>query len=718
MKRKLGKRMIAGFLAALLVVSGISLNTTYEVYAATVTVGTVNVSAGTLNIRSGPGINYARLGVLAKGDQVTILGEKDGWYQISHSSGNAYVSKSYITDVHTVEQDVTYIDELTGMGFPISYANSLVTLHSQYPNWTFQPIMTKLDWNTVLDKESAVGVNLVPSANDDAQKSTASGAYDWTTNRWTGYDGASWVCASREMVAYCMDPRNFLNASSIFQFATNEYEESQTSTGVSAMLEGSFMAGEYTDTDGAERSYPDDFVTIGSSLNVNPYHLASRCLQEQGKSGTSDSISGTVAGYEGYYNYFNIHAYPANGLTAVQNGLLYAKGQGWNTRYQSLYGGASTVADGYVAKGQNTIYFEKFNVVNTTSGLYNHQYMTNVLAAINEGANMKKAYTDNNATVTFRIPVYENMPASACVMPSGGNPNNWLSSLSVEGYTITPAFSGAVLDYSIVVAEGVSSLKVTGTAVASTSSVSGGGEIPIVSGQNEIRLICTAQNQTSRTYTLHVTKGNLPDAQQPSEVPEQDHPSAEPAKTGAWIKQNGKWYFGYDDGTYATGWLNDGGTWYYLLSDGSMQTGWQLAGGKWYYLAASGAMQTGWVKSNSKWYYMMPDGAMGTGWQSINGKWYYFDTTGDGRMLYGWQLIHNQWYYLSSSAADGAMKTGWIKVGGRWYYLGSAEDGAMKTGWQYIDGKWYYLYESGAMAYSTWIGNYYVNSSGAWSKSR
>ncbi|MBR1390103.1 MAG: SH3 domain-containing protein [Lachnospiraceae bacterium] len=718
MKRKLEKRMIAGFLAALLVVSGISLNTAYEVYAATVTVGTVNVSAGTLNIRSGPGTNYGKLGELVKGDQVTILGEVNGWYQISHSSGSAYVSKRYITNVHMVEQDVSYIDELTGMGFPISYADSLVTLHSQYPNWTFKPISTGLDWNTVLDKESAVGVNLVPSGNDDAQKSTASGAYDWTTNRWTGYDGASWVCASREMVAYCMDPRNFLNASSIFQFATNEYEESQTRAGVSAMLEGSFMAGAYTDADGAERNYPDDFVAIGSTLNVNPYHLAARCLQEQGKSGTSDSISGTAVGYEGYYNYFNIHAYPANGLTSVQNGLLYAKEQGWTTRYQSVYGGAATLSDGYVAKGQNTIYFEKFNVVNTTSGLYNHQYMTNVLAAINEGANMKKAYTDNDAAVTFWIPVYENMPASACVMPSGGNPNNWLSSLSVEGYTITPAFNGAVLDYSIVVAEGVSSLRVAGTPVASTSSVAGGGEIPIVSGQSEIRLVCTAQNQTSRTYTLHVTKGNLPDAQQPSTVPEQNHSSGEDAKTGAWIKQSGKWYFCYDDGTYATGWLNDGGTWYYLLSDGSMQTGWLSAGGQWYYLAASGAMQTGWVKSNSKWYYMMPDGAMGIGWQSINGKWYYFDTTGDGRMLYGWQFIHNQWYYLSSSSADGAMKIGWIKVGGRWYYMGSAEDGAMKTGWQYIDGKWYYLYDSGAMAYSTWIGNYYVNSSGAWSRSR
>ena len=64
------------------------------------------------------------------------------------------------------------------------------------------------------------------------------------------------------------------------------------------------------------------------------------------------------------------------------------------------------------------------------------------------------------------------------------------------------------------------------------------------------------------------------------------------------------------------------------------------------------------------------------------------------------------------------MKTGWQKVGAYWYLLGGQDDGAMKTGWQKVDGKWYYLDKVGAMASSTWVGPYWVNASGAWTRTR
>lgn len=42
----------------------------------------------------------------------------------------------------------------------------------------------------------------------------------------------------------------------------------------------------------------------------------------------------------------------------------------------------------------------------------------------------------------------------------------------------------------------------------------------------------------------------------------------------------------------------------------------------------------------------------------------------------------------------------------------------MLTDWNQIGGKWYYMYSSGAMAFNTWIGSYYVNGSGVWTKTR
>ena len=62
------------------------------------------------------------------------------------------------------------------------------------------------------------------------------------------------------------------------------------------------------------------------------------------------------------------------------------------------------------------------------------------------------------------------------------------------------------------------------------------------------------------------------------------------------------------------------------------------------------------------------------------------------------------------------MTTGWQKISGKWYYMNGS--GAILTGWNQIGGKWYYMYSSGAMASNTWIGSYYVNGSGVWTKTR
>lgn len=97
-----------------------------------------------------------------------------------------------------------------------------------------------------------------------------------------------------------------------------------------------------------------------------------------------------------------------------------------------------------------------------------------------------------------------------------------------------------------------------------------------------------------------------------------------------------------------------------------------------------------WIKSGSRWWYAHDDGTYTrSAWEQIHGTWYYFD-------------------------ASGWMATGWIYTGGNWYYLGGANDGAMKTGWQYVKNAWYYMYDAGNMAVNTWIGDYYVNASGAW----
>ena len=132
-------------------------------------------------------------------------------------------------------------------------------------------MQTGLDWNTVVSNESLIGRNLIQNSVNDARKSTDSQAYNWETNKWYGFDGASWVSASPEYIAYCIDPRNFLNENQIFQFETLEYAGYQNAAGVQSVLSNTFMAGNNTDTDGAVRSYADTFVEIGPGRTLSGF---------------------------------------------------------------------------------------------------------------------------------------------------------------------------------------------------------------------------------------------------------------------------------------------------------------------------------------------------------------------------------------------------------------------------------------------------------------
>lgn len=53
----------------------------------------------------------------------------------------------------------------------------------------------------------------------------------------------------------------------------------------------------------------------------------------------------------------------------------------------------------------------------------------------------------------------------------------------------------------------------------------------------------------------------------------------------------------------------------------------------------------------------------------------------------------------------------WKKDNAGWWYTSGS---SYLTGWQSIDGNWYYFYGNGYMAHDCWIGDYYLNSYGAW----
>ncbi len=415
-------------LSLILVFTGLSSVVKVD-YAYADSTGTVNLDPGdTLNVRTGPGTSYDRIGVLYPNDKVTIIGTESGWYKINYGEGYGYVSGDYVTVSNSGSSSgsgnnsgsgtTTNNFESSIASFPDSYKPYLRALHEKYPNWVFKAKNTNLNWNDVIAKETEnVSTNLVPESWDSSYKSKSSAAFS-SAGDWIIFDSGGYVAASVAAVKYYMDPRNFINENSIFQFYSNSYDPStQTLAGINTIISGSFMSKPFPEE--TFPSYAHLFMEAGKQSATNPLALASMVLQEQGYQGASPLISGTVPGFEGIYNFFNVGAYAAGGNSAVTNGLISARARGWNSRTKSIIEGSKYVGNNYTLTGQNTLYLKKFNVMNGLANVGTHQYMTAVYGANSEGIHLKTGYKNLlNYPLIFEIPVYYNMPSSPCPVPT------------------------------------------------------------------------------------------------------------------------------------------------------------------------------------------------------------------------------------------------------------------------------------------------------------
>lgn len=311
--------------------------------------------------------------------------------------------------------------------FPTSYYDGLWLLHSLHPDYIFRPYNTGLDFAEVLDYEDSADRSLANIYSHPA----------WCKSGSPEYDGGGWYAATNEVVQYFLDPRNYLDPQHIFSFELLSFDGSvQTVDGVRNIVNGSFLA------DTSEYDYAQIIFDAGRTANVSPYFLASRILQEMGYNGESALCHGTLAGYEGYYNFYNIGSVPDPSIQngALINGARYAMWGAdpdeeeispveaelmlpWNSVDRAITGGALWIASRYTAAGQDTLYFQKFDVIDNEDGLYMHQYAQNISMAYTEGARYFNGYASidmlDNPFV-FLIPVYNDMPSEFGVMPYSG----------------------------------------------------------------------------------------------------------------------------------------------------------------------------------------------------------------------------------------------------------------------------------------------------------
>lgn len=527
-----------------------------------------NTRAGTTDIYSKPGTtgheaageeknSSKKLDTLSEGTVIRILGEGvdgdgDIWYSIQYGenfakSGYVYSLRATLTPEYTTDPE--FEAWLTEQGFPESYKAGLRELHTLYPNWVFYADHTGLEWDTAVSAESALGKKLVHSSKDNSWKSMVENAYNWESGTWKGFDGTSWVAASKRVVAYYMDPRSYFDTTNIFVFAGHSYNADYDNLEtLKTFVKGTFMDSNVPDE--TDKTYADIIMEAANYSGLSPYVIASNIRQEQGTNGIGGSISGNITGYTGLYNFFNIGAYATSTMNAVQRGLWWANGEGygattynrpWTSRAKSIKGGAEWFEDNYTAIGQNTFYYMNFNVIGTRHELYTHQYATNIEDTLGKGSQLVDAYAQHHdAAIVFHIPVYKNMPESTTLPTNGTSNNCYLSSLSVTGYeNELETFNRYKYGYELIVPGDTDIITVNATASDSKATVTGAGKYELQAGNNQIKITVTSTSGLQQAYTLTVFRDGTAT---PPVNPEPPVVIPEPEITGS-----------YTIGTYVTG---------------------------------------------------------------------------------------------------------------------------------------------------------------------
>ncbi|MBF1341746.1 MAG: SH3 domain-containing protein, partial [Mogibacterium diversum] len=399
--------------------------------------GTLNQSA---SYRMGPSDIFKEAGTLTSGQNVTIISsvkniDNSNWYKIAVSGKVYYIRSSYVTPSGQVKDGEASVSGKVHdyLNYRSSYditnkpvgtfpknTDVVITGAINSGNYNWYRVQYKgktyyaaANWITVSDQKYD-GKEATPVSDAQSVEAPAGGIESLKgVGRFTASgtyipkDGSTWFNASSQVVGYYMDPRNFINENNIYMFEDLSYQSYQSQAAVSKIISGTAL-----ERNGFMASW---FVSAGKENGMSPIALAARARQETG--GGSIAISGYIFPDGKYaYNPYNIGAY--SNANPVMRGLEYAKKQGWDTKQKAVFGGAKFIASGYIKQGQNSVYFQRFNVANGAAKVGTHQYMTNISACYTESISTKNSYSAygiTNESLVFVIPIYTNMPASTAL---------------------------------------------------------------------------------------------------------------------------------------------------------------------------------------------------------------------------------------------------------------------------------------------------------------
>lgn len=427
------------------------------------------------------------------------------WYSVSYTTSTTEY-KGYVREdlIKIVEPQLDPEFEKQLEDFPDSYKASLVLLHSLYPNWQFIPDKVSTAFTESVDLQDRLFYKLVQT-DSKSWFSMRKGCYDWTNGKFIETDSGGWYGASREVISYYMDPRNFLNPNDIYLYMKQSYDsDSQTVEGIEELVDGTFLDAKITDKNDKNygKRYAEVIKTAGKQSKVNAYVLASTILQEQGTKGATLS-KGTTYKDKTVYNFFNFGASGSNSTEVLNNGKKYAYEQGWFTPTDSIVNGAIKYGTNYISIGQDTYFYKNYNVLEPDRIW--HQYAQNVADSLNSSKFLKTTYMPKqDMALQFRIPVFEGLPDEVSKLPEKSQKlnNYYFSDIKTEG--LTPSFNRYTYEYSLSLE---SDAKITVKCPSGAKYV-GEKEYELKQGENIVNLTIKSESGYTNDYTINVYAQN------------------------------------------------------------------------------------------------------------------------------------------------------------------------------------------------------------------
>ena len=490
-------------------------------------------SGNGVKVRPIAGTSQDAIGWLDERSQVKILEKvktSDGtttcasgyWYKLEFYELDLQTGYGCSNFIYLIEEQSEEKFEQSLEDFPFSYHEKLKELHKIYPNAVFQPVFATysksdaLEYGKInMDFDKAVyyeyitnNKSLINDINNSRDGLKNLNTYDYITNTFKQYY-EYWYSANEQTIAYYLDPRNFLNEKEVFMFESLGYNSTYHNTsGIESILEGSYMHDAYVDELIGQnvKKFSDTIFDAGVYSGVSPYFLASRILQEVGRTRSAlvMGIYPNYPEYDGYYNYYNISA---GGSELFVSGMNKALESGWNSEYNAIVLGSKWIGNNYISDGQDTQYFQKWDIqCGDNYSCFSHQYMQNIEAPKSEARKMYSAYNESlgekmySLPYLFLIPVYENMP-DVTSLPSSKSPINYLSRLVVNGSSVAN-FNSLTLEYKINVTTNTTSINIEASSIDNRSTIKGIGDIEISKEQKEVLVTVIAENGAELVYKI------------------------------------------------------------------------------------------------------------------------------------------------------------------------------------------------------------------------